>query len=690
MKKNPSLLLQFFIGIIIIVFIFRQWMLSSEIIGGDWPFFFNETLKQFTLFPPAWSLVHGNGLGGTILTYYIDQYLYFTAYLSTGILHIPWAVGYKLFWFGLFIVLSIFSSIYLLRTIFSGSHFWQMGLAAFIFTANTYILMVVGGGQMGVALAYSIAPLVFARFLMIFQNSKFTRFAKAPARREVQKSLLAGLVLAAQVMFDPRIAYLSMIAVMAYYLINKFQISPIRQTQGKFQIVSMLYTFVIPIGIAVLLHSYWIFPLLVTRTLQVPEGFISVSGFAFFSFADFSHSLSMLHPNWPENIFGKVYFLKPEFLIFPIIAFSALLFTKNRTILFFSSLALLGSFLAKGANPPFGQINEWLFQHFPGMNMFRDPTKWYTLVAISYSILIPFSIGAIYNLIKSQPKFQISNFKFQIKSKSKIFNFQNLFLVLICFYLIPLIMPALLGQLGGTFKQNKIPKEYTGLKDFLRNQPDFFRTLWIPRQQRFTFVSSTHPAIEAMPLFEATNSAHTISRLQELESQRFLEKLSVKYVIIPYDSIGEIFLRDRKYDKKQRINLEKQLDNIVWLKKINTGKITIYETQLHRDHFWLEGGGKVAYEMLSPTTYNLDIEISQPTKLVFSENFSSYWAANEGNSNILSKNYKGINSFDLNKTGRNRVRVFFSQEKEYIFGRYISLGMAMLLVGIFFSRRDGR
>ena len=251
-------------------------------------------------------------------------------------------------------------------------------------------------------------------------------------------------------------------------------------------------------------------------------------------------------------------------------------------------------------------------------------------------------------------------------------------------------MPALLGQLGGTFKQNKIPKEYTGLKDFLRNQPDFFRTLWIPRQQRFTFVSSTHPAIEAMPLFEATNSAHTISRLQELESQRFLEKLSVKYVIIPYDSIGEIFLRDRKYDKKQRINLEKQLDNIVWLKKINTGKITIYETQLHRDHFWLEGGGKVAYEMLSPTTYNLDIEISQPTKLVFSENFSSYWAANEGNSNILSKNYKGINSFDLNKTGRNRVRVFFSQEKEYIFGRYISLGMAMLLVGIFFSRRDGR
>ena len=37
------------------------------------------------------------------------------------------------------------------------------------------------------------------------------------------------------------------------------------------------------------------------------------------------HALSLLHPNWPENLFGKVYFLQPEFLILPILAFSAFL-----------------------------------------------------------------------------------------------------------------------------------------------------------------------------------------------------------------------------------------------------------------------------------------------------------------------------------------------------------------------------
>ncbi len=451
--------------LLLLVSIFNPWFLNKEIIGGDWPYFFSETLKGFTLFPPVWSLVHGNGLGGTILTYYLDQYLYFTSYLTTNILHMPWVIGYKLFWFGFFIALSIFSSIYLLKTIFSRSRFWQMGVAALIFTTNTYILMVVGGGQMGVVLAYSIAPLVLMRFIKLIDFQISRPKADQPLAENIKYAIIAGLILAAQVMFDPRIAYLSMIAVVAYYLINKFQI------------VSILYTFVIPIGIAVLLHSYWIFPLLVTRTLPIPEGFVSVSGFKFFSFADFSHALPLLHPNWPENIFGKIYFLQPEFLIIPILAFSSLLFTKNKTILFFSFIGLLGAFLAKGANPPFGEINQWLFQYIPGMNMFRDPTKFYLLVALSYSVLIPFSLSKIVDGILS-----IKYHVLSIKIGSVFYLVPAAFIIFWVFS----IHPAIFGQLKGTFEKHEVPKEYIELKDFLYNQPDFFRTLWIPRKNKKT------------------------------------------------------------------------------------------------------------------------------------------------------------------------------------------------------------
>ena len=141
---------------------------------------------------------------------------------------------------------------------------------------------------------------------------------------------VAGLVLATQVMFDPRIVYITMIAVMGYYLINKkFQISSIRQAQGKFQIISILYTFIIPGLIAGLLHAVWILPVLFLQSNPDPQGLTSVDGFRFLSFADFSQSISSLHPNWPENIFGKVGFMKPEFLALPILAYTSLLFIKN-------------------------------------------------------------------------------------------------------------------------------------------------------------------------------------------------------------------------------------------------------------------------------------------------------------------------------------------------------------------------
>jgi len=655
--------------LLLLVSIFNPWFLNKEIIGGDWPYFFSETLKGFTLFPPVWSLVHGNGLGGTILTYYLDQYLYFTSYLTTNILHMPWVIGYKLFWFGFFIALSIFSSIYLLKTIFSRSRFWQMGVAALIFTTNTYILMVVGGGQMGVVLAYSIAPLVLMRFIKLIDFQISRPKADQPLAENIKYAIIAGLILAAQVMFDPRIAYLSMIAVVAYYLINKFQI------------VSILYTFVIPIGIAVLLHSYWIFPLLVTRTLPIPEGFVSVSGFKFFSFADFSHALPLLHPNWPENIFGKIYFLQPEFLIIPILAFSSLLFTKNKTILFFSFIGLLGAFLAKGANPPFGEINQWLFQYIPGMNMFRDPTKFYLLVALSYSVLIPFSLSKIVDGILS-----IKYHVLSIKIGSVFYLVPAAFIIFWVFS----IHPAIFGQLKGTFEKHEVPKEYIELKDFLYNQPDFFRTLWIPRQQRFTFVSNNHPAIEAIPLFKATNSAQIVFKLQAPESQELLEKLSVKYVVVPYDSIGEIFLKDRKYDEKQRIDLEKQLDNTGWLKKIKTGKIAIYETYSHRDHFWLDRGGKISYRIVSPTQYLVEISTSISDSLTFSENYSPYWTARIGEKYVTSNKTKdGLNSFVLNKVGKYNVEVFYAQEKYFHYGRLVSFATLIVLGIILIVTRRG-
>ncbi len=682
-------LTSFFIFIASVI-IFRPWFAAREVIGGDWPYFFSSFLKEFTLFPPSWAPYQGNGFGGEFVSYHLDSYLYLVVYLFVNVLNIPWEIVHKVFFFGFYIASSILSSIYLLTTVLPTAKIWQKIIVSFVFTINTYILMVVGGGQMGVALAYSIAPLVLASFMKLVNliNSSGSSFPPALAFptisgwRAGKFTIVTGLILALQVMFDPRIAYLSMIAVgiyLASQIIKKNILNILRL---------MLYVLVIPMGIAILLHASWILPLVAFQSSPV-GGIISrqssLGAFEFFSFASFSQSLSLLHPNWPENIFGKIGFMQPEFLMLPILAYASLLFVrKNKIIdgkiLFFVLLGIIGAFLAKGANPPFGGINMWMFMHIPGFTFFRDPTKFYLLIVLSYSVLIPCSIHSIYDWLKL--KFPPSP---RLRRAGKIQNFlPNLFLIFTILYLLFLIQPALFGQLGGTFKEHKIPREYIELKDFLNNQSGFFRTLWIPRQQRFTYYSNTHPSVEGLSLFKATSSAEVITYLNGKNSQNYLSDLSIKYLIVPYDEFGEIFVNDRKYDEKQYQYTIDKLKTVSWLKRLNGfGKIAVFEIPNPKDHFWVKDGD-IEYKMLSPDRYSLKISTHTSTFLLFSEAYSPHWAMKIENRFITpEKTNSGINSFKIAKVGNYDIEVYFSKEIYYRSGWAISI-LALFLLSTFF------
>ena len=57
-----------------------------------------------------------------------------------------------------------------------------------------------------------------------------------------------------------------------------------------------------------------------------------------------------------------------------------------------------------------------------------------------------------------------------------------------------------------------------------------------------------------------------------------LAEMKVKYIIVPSDSEGEIFLYERAYDAEHRQKLEDFFDTIAWFKKIEVvDKIAVYE-----------------------------------------------------------------------------------------------------------------
>lgn len=641
---------------------FISWFSQRIIIGGDFRFFWPENIGDFVTFPTAWDASLNTGLGSSSLSLmWINTYLNFTAVFSQ--LGLSWNLIGLLFWILPAISLSFFSALYCFKSFFPDKRKYGI-LAGIIYLFNTYFLMIFTGGQLGVSLAYSIAPFVFLTFKKSIDSPTF------------RKSLLSSLVLGLQMLFDPRLVYITSIAIFIYWLFNIRSIKHI--------IKQLAFVFILPYSIGLSLHSYWIVPLILTRDSSISAGFTSLLGLKFLSFSDFSHSLSLLHPNWPENLFGKTYFMRSEFILLPILAFSSLFFlhlVQKRIIIFFAFLGLLGAFLAKGANPPFGEVYIWLFSNFPGFVAFRDPTKFYLLISLSYSILIPFTILSLSDW---------SSLRFKMKGYR-----QNVLLIVSIFYVLVLASPLLVRQFNLISTSHEISNDYLELKNFLSGQSQFFRTLWIPTWQRFGYFSNLHPAIKAPELFQDKDSFSIIKELNTPDVQNKFKNFSVKYIVVPYDSEGEIFLEDRKYQDTQYKKIINDLKQLKFLHEITGfGNIKVFELPQFNDHFFLKNkeASVNSYKEFDPTKYVLNVSnVRKGDILIFSEKFDRNWQAKTENNLINSKPYaKLLNSFTLEDNGDYTIEVNYRPQKLVNIGVFVSIIVTICLMGLLVKLRKNR
>ncbi len=654
---------------VIIFIIFRPWFSNGLLSGGDWIYLFSKSMQEISPFS-SWDLTF-NGMGWSVLpTFWVQSYSFSTLKLASLI---SWVLYERIFWFFPIIFVSIASSFVLARFIIKDKLISL--ISPVIFLLNTYVLLLISGGQVGVAMGYSLAPIVILTFMRAVEKNK------------ISYSILFTFTLSLQMIFDIRFAYISLSANFIYFLLDLY----FRKKNIFSGLGLLLKNIAFPLMLAILLHSFWIMPVIFSNSNPVGQygsAYNTVEGVRFFSFAKLENAIGLLHPNWPENIFGKVGFMKPEFLFLPILAFSSLLFVskikdqKSKVyILYFALLGLIGTFWAKGSNEPFGNIYLWMFNHFPGFVMFRDPTKWYTLVAVSYAILVPFSIWKIYEWIKSQPKFQM-------KSKNQIFNLQNLFLILTILYLLFLIRPALFGQLTGTFQVKNIPQDYVKLEQFLSSQDTFSRTLWVPAPQRFGFYSNSHPAISAQDFYKTTDNSQILKKMRAADGEQLLQEAAVKYVIVPFDPQGEIYLKDRKYDEKTYKKILSEVGKTPYLKKVDDfGKIRVFEVSNSKNHFWTPSQGlSLGYKYITPVEYIVSVRNAKTGDIViFSENFDSKWRAinlNDKNSFLSSVSYnKRFNSFILRQNGSYALDVYYYPQAYVKIGLFISGITLIVAVG---------
>jgi len=637
---------------------FLSWFLDKILIGGDWRFFWPENLKEIIGYSYAWDSSLNTGLGHANFTLlWLNTYLAFAVHLVTQILHIPWGIGEKVVFFWPIFFLSFFSSFFLSKR-FIKSKLLQV-LSGIIYLSNTYALMVFSGGQVGIALAYSIVPFVFLQFISLVDSC-----AGKNIWHLVNRSIFVGLTFSLQILFEPRIFYVTFFIVFLFFVYSSTELNLLKVKTLFSYSKRIILFFVLPFIVVFCLHSFWILPLLVYRynpAMDLGQIYTSLDAVKFFSFATFSQTISLLHPNWPENIFGKVYFMRPEFLLIPLFALSYPLFLKDKEtrkkIIFFVLLTLLSSFLAKGAQEPFGGIYLFLFQYLPGMQAFRDATKWYIPIALSYAILIPFFIENV--------------------TKQKLIK--TILPVIIFAYWIFLLFPAFTGQVKGTFAQREIPKEYIALHDFLVKENGSHRTLWVPSLQRFGYFSNDIPALHGKELLGEGYERNITKKFDTKETLQLLQSAGIKYVILPYDSEGEIFLTDRKYDDRKYEKTKTDLTKVSWLaqKKI-FGKIIIFEVPSPNDRFFAIGKETAfTWERINPTYYKIRAKSPFSGTLVFSEKFNGNWKLFEGVENIASQKYSLFNSFTVKNM--HEAEIHFLPQQYVRLGQWISISFLLAI-----------
>ncbi|HSD98649.1 MAG TPA: hypothetical protein VLB73_03045 [Patescibacteria group bacterium] len=650
--------------IVILLILFKTWFLPGVLTGGDMPYYFPELMKSVP-FLSSWD-IRSLGMGSSMLpTLWLQMYTTATLKVFS---FLPWDMYVRIVWFFPYLLFGTLS-MYFLSKKYMSSHVLSL-FSSFLYVANTYALLLVGGGQMGIALSYSFAPFS----LLALENLLNTLSLK--------NAVIFSVVYSVVIILDIRIAYL-----MAIIFFIRFLFSFQEICTKNFRHFVML--FIVIVFIILGLHAFWLLPTLLTRgkaIQQFGDIYTTTGAVQFFSFAKLENSMGLLHPNWPENIFGKVAFMRPEFLLLPLLAFISLFFVSRKTntseekkekkfVLFFTLLGVVGIFLAKGANDPFGSVYLWLFTHIPGFIMFRDPTKWYILIAFAYALLIPFGCRKIFQLLQKNTK--------RIKYTSIIFIL--LLIVLIAF----LEKPLFTARVHGTFMTRTVPQGYMNLKNYLNNNTSFSRTLWVPVAQRFAFSSYQHPVVSGQDFYHTASLSGVLDNLTKLKADSLLRDSGIAYVVVPYDSEKEIFLSDRKYDDIIYKKTVQQVKAIPWLREISGfGNVRVFALTGAKDHFWLASQGTIQTKVVSPTEYVIRVSgVAKGEKLIFAETFDNFWYIKtdqiQGQKSIAYQNI--LNSFLLPKNGTYTVTISYLPQMWVSVGLWISV-ITSLLATIFFFR----
>ena len=428
------------IFLITFILAFKNIFIWASPAFGDSPNFSNDLIKTYAGLPQVWrargASFGGISLGDTVLS------LIMFIYGFMGKSGLENALILKIIFLFPSVLLAAVGSYSLIGLFVKGKYAKLVG--TFLYTFNTYFLLLMDGGQVGVALGYGLSPLVFLFLLKTLEKFTFRNFLAS----FVFFWLLTNI--------EVRFAAIILIAFLVYSFLGRFS-----DKRKKF-IKKLL--FIIPIlFFSLAINSFWLYPLILTK-VSMP------SFFAELGVTNLSHSLTLFQPHWFINEFGNVSGPSIYFYLIPILILLPNLLVKDKKISALSLAFLIFAFLAKGVSEPLGVFYRVLLQ-LPFGELLRDSTKFFLPLMLFVSILI------------------------SISSEKLVEKFKKMSIIVplaFSLFLLLLIVPAMTGKLSGLFASEPTDiKVYNDINKVVASQPSPYRFLFFP--ERPAYISETYP-----------------------------------------------------------------------------------------------------------------------------------------------------------------------------------------------------
>lgn len=604
--------------------VYHTWFLNLEILtSGDWIFFFEETMSSLRLY--YFTLWLGDASFGRVI-FDVSQAPTYALYgILSNYFGLSYALSERLIHFWPAVILSPISSYFLLNKLFKNKVAVVTGIL--IYSFNTYFL-ILQTGTLTLMAAFALFPLVIFFYIESLDREKLVYI------------LLTALSLFIIISYETRAGYVMGIILSMYFIYYLLFINNKKQLR---HLIHKLTVGLIPAIIAFLLSFYWIMGLSHSGPLT-NSGFFH-GGLFGDGFSNILYSITLYQSFWSGSLPAV---FNPQqipiyYWLIPIVAFLGFyLNRKNKIVIFFGLLALLGILLTKQSGAPFPGLYSWLYFHLPGFDAFREASKFYSLIALGYSVLITGFVAWLWK-----------NWK---KTGMSVYGKYLLTIVIIAIFLWT-TKPLITGEIGTLFVTRTIPKDYIVNKDFINKQSDYFRTLWIPKVSKWTFFTNIHPEMSLIDVVnidwkdlsksflsnnKPTETQRTLSFLNYKNTPNLFKLSSIRYVYVPIQDKAndDDFFVHYGEPRQYYIN---SLNNITWLKKINIGTkdLVVYENENFRPHLYITQEKetfrkeipfeKVSYEFVHPTQYSVSLKnVKESFYLNFSESFHPDWTVYVG------------------------------------------------------------